>query len=104
MFCLAHWDLVIVSCFTPCALGASGGAAAEEDDARIYRLYAERLRASFPASAAVFDGMAAEEDGALAETVSKERDETRDEEPRPQDEREGGRKGVRLPRWSAEVA
>lgn len=46
--------------------------------------------------------MAAEEDGALAETVSKERDETRDEEPRPQDEREGGRKGVRLPRWSAE--
>ena len=36
---------------------------AEEDDARIYRSYAERLRAPYPASAAVFDGMAAEEDG-----------------------------------------
>lgn len=35
----------------------------EEDDARIYRSYAERLRAGYPASAAVFDGMAAEEDG-----------------------------------------
>ncbi|MEY4697323.1 MAG: hypothetical protein RIT14_1751, partial [Pseudomonadota bacterium] len=35
----------------------------EEDDARIYRSYAERLRADYPASAAVFDGMAAEEDG-----------------------------------------
>ncbi|WP_376876420.1 iron exporter MbfA [Albirhodobacter sp. R86504] len=34
----------------------------EEDDARIYRTYAESLRAEFPASAAVFDGMAAEED------------------------------------------
>ncbi len=34
----------------------------EEDDARIYRSYAERLRADFPGSAAVFDGMAAEED------------------------------------------
>ncbi|WP_226779848.1 iron exporter MbfA [Oceaniglobus trochenteri] len=34
----------------------------EEDDARIYRTYAERLRGDFPASAAVFDGMAAEED------------------------------------------
>ncbi len=34
----------------------------EEDDARIYRTYAERLRADFPASAAVFEGMAAEED------------------------------------------
>ena len=34
----------------------------EEDDARIYRDYAERLRADFPQSAAVFDGMAAEED------------------------------------------
>ncbi|MFN3662148.1 iron exporter MbfA [Yoonia sp.] len=33
----------------------------EEDDARIYRTYAERLRADYPASAAVFDGMAAEE-------------------------------------------
>ena len=36
---------------------------AEEDDARIYRSYAERLRSAYPASAAVFDGMAAEEDG-----------------------------------------
>ncbi|NCO87748.1 MAG: rubrerythrin family protein [Rhodobacterales bacterium] len=35
----------------------------EEDDARIYRSYAESLRADFPASAAVFDGMAVEEDG-----------------------------------------
>ena len=35
----------------------------EEDDARIYRTYAERLRADYPASARVFDGMAAEEDG-----------------------------------------
>ncbi len=34
----------------------------EEDDARIYRTYAERLRASYPASAQLFDGMAAEED------------------------------------------
>lgn len=34
----------------------------EEDDARIYRGYAERLRQEFPGSAAVFDGMAAEED------------------------------------------
>ncbi|MFA3917284.1 iron exporter MbfA [Ruegeria hyattellae] len=34
----------------------------EEDDARIYRSYAERLRADYPASAKVFDGMAAEED------------------------------------------
>ncbi|MGF1561328.1 MAG: iron exporter MbfA [Geminicoccaceae bacterium] len=36
--------------------------ASEEDDARIYRTYAEQLRAGFPASAAVFDDMAAEED------------------------------------------
>ena len=34
----------------------------EEDDARIYRSYAERLRADYPDSARVFDGMAAEED------------------------------------------
>ncbi len=34
----------------------------EEDDGRIYRSYAERLRAEFPASAAVFDDMAKEED------------------------------------------
>lgn len=35
----------------------------EEDDAQIYRTYADRLRADFPDSAAIFEGMAAEEDG-----------------------------------------
>ncbi|MEM9636245.1 MAG: iron exporter MbfA [Pseudomonadota bacterium] len=34
----------------------------EEDDARIYRGYAEHLRADFPDSAHIFDGMAGEED------------------------------------------
>jgi rubrerythrin len=34
----------------------------EEDDAQIYRSYAERLRTDFPNSASVFDGMAEEED------------------------------------------
>ncbi|GGE42834.1 membrane protein [Primorskyibacter flagellatus] len=34
----------------------------EEDDGRIYRSYAERLRADFPATAKIFDGMAQEED------------------------------------------
>lgn len=34
----------------------------EEDDARIYRGYAEHLRDDYPASAAIFDGMAEEED------------------------------------------
>ena len=34
----------------------------EEDDARIYRSFAERLRSEFPATATVFDGMAEEED------------------------------------------
>lgn len=34
----------------------------EEDDAQIYRGYAESLRAEYPSSAAVFDGMATEED------------------------------------------
>jgi len=34
----------------------------EEDDAIIYRGYGERLRADYPASAAIFDDMAAEED------------------------------------------
>ena len=34
----------------------------EEDDARIYRSYAQMLRPEFPASASVFDGMAKEED------------------------------------------
>ena len=35
----------------------------EEDDGRIYRMYAETLREEYPATARVFDGMAAEEDG-----------------------------------------
>lgn len=35
----------------------------EEDDARIYRTLAERLRADYPESAKIFDGMAEEEDG-----------------------------------------
>ncbi len=35
----------------------------EEDDARIYRGFAAHLRDAHPASAAIFDGMAAEEDG-----------------------------------------
>ena len=34
----------------------------EEDDARIYRTFAQGLRAEYPASAAVFNDMAAEED------------------------------------------
>jgi erythrin-vacuolar iron transport family protein len=34
----------------------------EEDDARIYRSYAQRLQADYPASATLFDGMAVEED------------------------------------------
>lgn len=34
----------------------------EEDDARIYRSYAEMLRAEFPATAKIFEGMALEED------------------------------------------
>ena len=35
----------------------------EEDDARIYRSYADRLRAAYPGSAALFEAMGAEEDG-----------------------------------------
>lgn len=34
----------------------------EEDDARIYRSYAEQLRGEYPDSAKIFDGMAVEED------------------------------------------
>jgi erythrin-vacuolar iron transport family protein len=34
----------------------------EEEDSRIYATYAERLRATFPQTAAMFDAMAAEED------------------------------------------
>jgi rubrerythrin len=36
---------------------------AEEEDAAIYAQFAERLRESYPGSAALFEGMAAEEDG-----------------------------------------
>jgi rubrerythrin len=36
---------------------------AEEEDGRIYRDFAEKLRVDFPASAALFTGMAGEEDG-----------------------------------------
>lgn len=35
----------------------------EEEDGAIYSAYAERLRADYPASAAVFEAMSAEEDG-----------------------------------------
>lgn len=35
----------------------------EEDDARIYATYAEQMRSAYPASATMFDEMAAEEDG-----------------------------------------
>ncbi|KIC18609.1 iron exporter MbfA [Leisingera sp. ANG-DT] len=42
----------------------------EEDDARIYRGYAERLRSEYPASAALFDGMAAEEDEHRAQLIA----------------------------------
>ncbi len=35
----------------------------EEDDARIYRSFGQMLRDPYPASAALFDGMAVEEDG-----------------------------------------
>ena len=34
----------------------------EEDDARIYRSFAQRLRSDYPGTAGVFDGMAREED------------------------------------------
>lgn len=43
----------------------------EEDDARIYRTYAERLRTDFPGSAAVFDGMAEEEDGHRSRLIER---------------------------------
>ncbi|MAS44204.1 MAG: rubrerythrin family protein [Rhodobacteraceae bacterium] len=41
----------------------------EEDDARIYATYAARLRDEHPASAAVFDGMAKEEDAHRARLI-----------------------------------
>jgi rubrerythrin len=45
----------------------------EEDDARIYRSYAERLRGDYPDSAALFDGMAAEEDSHRAQLIALHR-------------------------------
>lgn len=42
----------------------------EEDDARIYRGYAETLRTDYPASARLFDGMAAEEDQHRARLIA----------------------------------
>ena len=41
----------------------------EEDDMRIYRAYADGLRESYPASAAVFDDMADEENGHRARLI-----------------------------------
>jgi erythrin-vacuolar iron transport family protein len=41
----------------------------EEDDARIYRAYADGLREAYPASAKVFEEMAAEEDGHRARLI-----------------------------------
>lgn len=45
----------------------------EEDDARIYRWYAERLRREYPATARALDGMAAEEDTHRAELIEEHR-------------------------------
>ncbi|WP_243369112.1 iron exporter MbfA [Microvirga solisilvae] len=45
----------------------------EEDDARIYRSYAEGLREQFPQSAKVFDEMAVEEDGHRAALIELHR-------------------------------
>ena len=42
----------------------------EEDDARIYRSYAEMLREEFPGSAKVFEGMASEEDEHRARLIA----------------------------------
>src|SRR5690606_8657403 len=45
----------------------------EEDDARIYRAYADGLRDDFPQSAKIFDGMADEEDGHRASLIDLHR-------------------------------
>ncbi|MGV8986436.1 MAG: iron exporter MbfA [Cypionkella sp.] len=45
----------------------------EEDDAQIYRSYAQMLRGEYPASAAVFDGMAVEEDGHRKRLIEQHR-------------------------------
>ncbi|EKE44102.1 hypothetical protein OCGS_1618 [Oceaniovalibus guishaninsula JLT2003] len=46
----------------------------EEDDGRIYRGYAERLRADYPASSAIFDAMAEEEDTHRRRLIDLHRD------------------------------
>ncbi len=46
----------------------------EEDDERIYRSYADRLRDEYPASAAVFEGMAQEETGHRKRLIDLHRD------------------------------
>lgn len=45
----------------------------EEDDARIYRWYAQRLRGDYPQSATVFEEMAAEEDAHRAALIEEHR-------------------------------
>lgn len=45
----------------------------EEDDAQIYRSYAQMLRTEYPASAAVFDGMAVEEDSHRVRLIERHR-------------------------------
>lgn len=45
----------------------------EEDDARIYRWYAQRLRADYPTSSQVFEEMAVEEDGHRAGLIEEHR-------------------------------
>lgn len=46
----------------------------EEDDARIYRSYGERLRGDYPDTAAIFDGMAQEEDAHRQRLIGLHRD------------------------------
>ena len=45
----------------------------EEDDARIYRWYAQRLRGDYPQSARIFEEMAIEEDGHRAGLIEEHR-------------------------------
>jgi rubrerythrin len=45
----------------------------EEDDGRIYRWYAQRLRTDYPQTARVFDEMAVEEDGHRAALIEEHR-------------------------------
>ena len=45
----------------------------EEDDARIYRWYAQRLRSDYPQSATAFEQMAGQEDGHRASLIEEHR-------------------------------